>query len=383
MSEQGEIISPKNLTAYKTVRLGRWAIPITAETMRKIKIAGAIALFAPASWLLAEFFQLRGFVNLTASRIMLFFLWVFFALACWLILSQLIRRKLFVVILSGLLPFAAVIGLDRWAQAPPQSGNALLSGTTGANSPTMPTAAEIAAEVAKKIPRQHDVQALPSEQLTTADKVRAEVSKAFNVTDGTLGIVNLNQSLEDNGSSVVWVTYPWIRDNAASPLALLSYMEITNLTSMPQTIKTYQLEIETKDCGWNALIPIPMRGVNVWYLLNGLEKAIQLDFKNNGLDYKLQSPIPAGGTVNGWWIFDSKKKCDDSKGSKYRQRITLATFSGIKFQHTSAFDIFGKPQRPFPSEGVTSGPTFQLVPHSETDISKFRRRLWSSTDVNN
>src|SRR5579883_1975485 len=102
MSEQGEIISPKNLTAYKTVRLGRWAIPITAETMRKIKIAGAIALFAPASWLLAEFFQLRGFVNLTASRIMLFFLWVFFALACWLILSQLIRRKLFVVILSGL-----------------------------------------------------------------------------------------------------------------------------------------------------------------------------------------------------------------------------------------------------------------------------------------
>ena len=122
--------------------------------------------------------------------------------------------------------------------------------------------------------------------------------------------------------------------------------------------------------------PIYARDVAAWWTFDGLDSAIQTDFKTNGLDYLLQNPIPAYGTVVGWWFFDSKVQCAVPLGSKVRFRISLTTFSDIKFEYTTAeIIVSNKSHGPGSTEGETMGPQFVVPPNAKADISKYYRRL--------
>ncbi len=209
--------------------------------------------------------------------------------------------------------------------------------------------------------------------------LRTADSSAFGVSDGSLSFINMSQNLATKGSGPWWVTYKSFAGDTASPVALTQYVEITNNLSTPETIRTYSVAIQTEECGWTYLSPIYARDVAAWWTFDGLDSAIQTDFRTNGLDYLLQNPIPAYGTVVGWWFFDSKVQCAVPLGSKVRFRISLTTFSDIKFEYTTAeIIVSNKSHGPGSTEGETMGPQFVVPPNAKADISKYYRRLWSS-----
>jgi len=95
------------------------------------------------------------------------------------------------------------------------------------------------------------------------------------------------------------------------------------------------------------------------------------------LDYILANPIPAYGTVSGWWFFNTDMKCRVAVRGKVQYRITLATFNGIKFEHTTPeIAVKGDYSVSNPFEGRTTGPQFHVPPNAKRDISKFYRALW-------
>ena len=154
-------------------------------------------------------------------------------------------------------------------------------------------------------------------------------TEAFRISDKSLSFINMTQDLNNHG--MWWVTYPSYAGQTASPVAVMQYVEITNLLAEPETIKSYSLAIHTEDCGWTYLSPIPVRDVLVWMTYGGLEQAFRNDFRSNGFDYEFLNPIPAHHTVTGWWFFDSKVKCNVPEGSKVKYRMNLTTFSGVEF----------------------------------------------------
>jgi hypothetical protein len=189
----------------------------------------------------------------------------------------------------------------------------------------------------------------------------------------------MSQSLATKGSGWWWVTYTSYAGDTASPVALAQYIEITNLLSTPETIKSYSVAINTEDCGWTYLSPISLAGKSVWFTYQGLDNAFQVDYRSNGMDYVLQKPIPANGTIAGSWFFDSKVKCDVPEGSKVKYRVSLSTFSGIKFEYTTPeIIVSNKAYGPGNTERRTKSPEFVIPPNAKADISRFYRRLWCS-----
>lgn len=57
------------------LQVGQWAIPLEPGGVVAIKVGSILALLGFAGWRLQNFFQLRGVVDLLASRIDLGFLW--------------------------------------------------------------------------------------------------------------------------------------------------------------------------------------------------------------------------------------------------------------------------------------------------------------------
>jgi hypothetical protein len=188
-------------------------------------------------------------------------------------------------------------------------------------------------------------------------------------------MINTSQSLDAKGSGDWWITYISYLGATASPVAVAQYIEITNNTSVPQTVKSYTVAMNLGNCGRTDLVPIPAQDVQIWWTFSGLAEAVEMDFSKTALDSILTTPIPAHHTVFGWWFFDSKLKCSVQEGSKVSYRVGLSTFSGINYHYTTpALAISNK--APATTRGIVNRQL--LTPIRRADISTYRRRLFSS-----
>ena len=102
-----------------------------------------------------------------------------------------------------------------------------------------------------------------------------------------------------------------------------------------------------------------------------------MDFSKTSMDAVLADAIPAHQTVAGWWFFDSKVKCHLEQNQKVRYRVSLTTFSGIKYEHTTPELLISDTPNP---PGNTKGKTTPILfyPLGKFDISTYPRRLYSA-----
>ena len=169
-----EILPPDN---SGLVQIWRWRV--TPNNARLIKFGAVLPALAFAGWLLQNFLQLRGVVNLLASRIVLgvLALCIFFVVC---VLTIGLERKLTWRLVVGVVIVLLTLGTDRLAPIPQ------LQMSPAATITKPPTATEIAEEVAKKVPRQHDMQVqLEPQHVGVADQVDAKVIRAHKPETGT------------------------------------------------------------------------------------------------------------------------------------------------------------------------------------------------------
>ena len=100
----------------KRARPNVWDIPVVRKAAIAISFAGLAAL---AGWLFSNFLQLRGVVNLAASRIDLGFLWATATLAVFLVTTT-AKRRVLVRWTTGIVFLVGVFWLDAWAPKPPE-----------------------------------------------------------------------------------------------------------------------------------------------------------------------------------------------------------------------------------------------------------------------
>lgn len=166
--------------------------------------------------------------------------------------------------------------------------------------------------------------------------------------------VNMNRDFFH--SLYYWVSYPTLQGRVISPVAVMTYLDITNMSPHPETIRTYSLSIHTRHCDWISLIPIDFRNVSVFFIYNDITKAMPLDFRTNGLNYQLDDAIPSHQSIHGWLIFDTTTKCK-LENEELQYRFHGDTFSGNHFDETSAWGSTTLtplgPRSPF---GHTAGP---------------------------
>jgi hypothetical protein len=175
-----------------------------------------------------------------------------------------------------------------------------------------------------------------------------------------------------------WARYTSPVGDTASPISLLQYVDITNMLSTPETIKTYSVALNMEGCGWIYLYPIYVRDISVLYAGSGLQNAALTDFTSNGLDYGLEKAIPANETVSGFWFFESTEMCRAPKGTKLRYRFSLETYSNIQFEYTTP-EIQLADESSAMNAGLTqghpSGPIFVFPATPRQDITKLFVRL--------
>lgn len=170
------ISKPKILPPAEQDLIKVWRWRVLPKYIPIIKFAGMVPALGVVGWLLQNFLQLRGVVNVTASRIDLAFLALAVFVAGCAATIGFSHKRIWRVVM-GIFIFLVALGVDRLTPKP-QPQVAISSPSTQPSSPNMPTAAEIADEVAKKVPRQHDTQVIISEQAHASDKVEVEVTKA-------------------------------------------------------------------------------------------------------------------------------------------------------------------------------------------------------------
>ena len=107
-----EILPP---TGQAVVKVGPWRV--TPRQAAFIKIGAATPILAVAGWLLQNFLQLRGVVNLLASRVDLGFLAVCLFLVVWVLTIGLPRKEMWRLIFGVIIVLVA-IGIDRLAPLP-------------------------------------------------------------------------------------------------------------------------------------------------------------------------------------------------------------------------------------------------------------------------
>src|SRR5256885_6692180 len=147
MSQSNELA--KNVSSadeVTPVQFLRWRV--NPKQLRLVKFGLSLPLLGLAGWLVQNFLQLRGVVNLPASRVVLYLLTACLVLFCFVV-TEGVRRKWRWRISITVALFIGTLAADRWV---PKPSSPLLEARSNPSLP--PTAAEIADEVAKKIPRQ-------------------------------------------------------------------------------------------------------------------------------------------------------------------------------------------------------------------------------------
>jgi hypothetical protein len=107
-----EVVPPE----AEVVRIWRWSVKKKTATV--VRLAAAIPLLGFAGWLLQNFLQLRGVVDLLASRIDLAFLWLALTLAGCVATIGVFRRNKLTAGIIAFVSLAIVLGLDWWAPKP-------------------------------------------------------------------------------------------------------------------------------------------------------------------------------------------------------------------------------------------------------------------------
>src|SRR5579864_1350785 len=139
--EENRGLVPEIVPTGQKLRVGQWAMPVTARQFFVIKAGCVLALLSFAGWLLQNFFQLRGVVDLLVSRIDLGFLWLCLFLVGWAVTFGFNRKGLMRAAI-GVVALAVVIGLDVWAPKPK---------TVPLSLAAMPTTTELARETASEV----------------------------------------------------------------------------------------------------------------------------------------------------------------------------------------------------------------------------------------
>ncbi len=113
-----EILPPERNDSG-TVQFWRWSV--SARKAKAIRLALAIPSLGLAGWLLQNFLQLRGVVDLLASRIDLAFLWLALTIAGCAAVAGVFRRQKLIAGIVAFISLAIVVGLDWWAPKPNSS----------------------------------------------------------------------------------------------------------------------------------------------------------------------------------------------------------------------------------------------------------------------
>jgi hypothetical protein len=192
----------------------------------------------------------------------------------------------------------------------------------------------------------------------------------FRIVQGT---TFLNTVREISKTSGFWAEYSTSFGATASPIAVVTFVKLTNLTDKPELIRNYSVAFRADRCRWMDLFPMPSKDVSVLYLVNGFKQASLVDLGNNGLDSELKAPILPNETVAGFLFFDTPVSCRVDPGDKIQYRFSLATADGESYKFTS------QPSEPM-SNSETSAIDSQLASkNSSVDLSSTIKaiRFWS------
>src|ERR1035438_4305937 len=112
----GDMVTPPESNG-RGMQFGNWLL--SPKTIRVVKGGFVLALLGAAWALFTEFTQLRGFVNLIASRIDLAFLWMCLFGVIWIITTGATGKvQMAIRIALGAVLALTMYGLDAWAPKP-------------------------------------------------------------------------------------------------------------------------------------------------------------------------------------------------------------------------------------------------------------------------
>ena len=106
---------PEILLSDCSVQFGRWRITPRAVTI--IRVGAVVPLLGVAGWLLQNFLQLRGVVNLLASRIDLAFLALCVFITGFVLTIGIHRKRMWRISIFGFVLLAA-LATDKWTPKP-------------------------------------------------------------------------------------------------------------------------------------------------------------------------------------------------------------------------------------------------------------------------
>ena len=319
-------------------------------------LVSAASLISFAGWLLQNFLQLRGVVNLVLSRIDLAALWIVcFAIACLLTVSVK-HNKAVIRVVSGVLLLGAILGLDAWAPKP-RSSEALKG--------------LLSREEQEHVDRLHSealagkakfVESATYLELTIARrKLRADMQRL----EKKYGCMNengwpvkcmpnppkqINQSwfritapvsliAEDLDSTRIWLLHPPFR--LPAPIAL--FLRVTNTSNQSARIDRLTLESTSPD-GWQQLRKVGTLEADSLYG-NG-QIVVQREDSDNGLAIKgmnlisrlYETTIPPLQSVEGWILaeYPPEIKHGDSLGDVRISISANGDWAGSTVIHTHA-----------------------------------------------
>jgi hypothetical protein len=94
-----------------------------------VKVASLLACISVAGWFFQNFLQLRGFVDLLASRIDLGLMTTAVLIGAWITTTN-VRNRNWIRILLVILFVSLAFGIDRWAPKPQPRSDAKIGGET-------------------------------------------------------------------------------------------------------------------------------------------------------------------------------------------------------------------------------------------------------------
>jgi hypothetical protein len=189
--------------------------------------------------------------------------------------------------------------------------------------------------------------------------------------------INTSQRLD---VAPFWIAYGTSAGDTISPIALVSFLEVTNASSHETSVSRWAMELQTDRCqDW---IPLPSIDPAMGHILWGINAAQTTDFH----DMKLLDitsfnriwsyPIPGFRSQQGLLMFDTSAKCDNDFGDHVRFRLTLTDSLGKSWPYTSPDFVILRRSALDRGAGESHYPL--LRPTGDADASPAQRKLFSA-----
>lgn len=184
-------------------------------------------------------------------------------------------------------------------------------------------------------------------------------------------------------TSLFWVQYSSAYGETLSPVAVLAYVSVTSTYAHPISISSYSLELESRTCQWEKLVPMPA-------LLGPLLWNLGAPGNTNGTDFKRMAQIQTVAAFEDIWkvpmqpyeekfgalLFDAPTRCDLDIGDHLRFRLTLLDSTDAAHVSTSPDLTITKLPSLDSSIGHSNTPVLYFTGF-ETDASGAYRRFYS------